>query len=307
MKPAPSSHERSSAWTALALVLAIGALPAGFALADRVAPTPAQRRAAVAARRARAEGKGAPTSAADLLARASAAAARSRRAPKERAFALRRAALQLWNEVSKEGRPEEAAEALFRAAALRRAMGETEEALAGFLDAHARDPEGPFGRRATLAASVLLRGAGHREEALQLQETLAFPGSGSGRATGSKRARVNRNSALVDRARYERARTLQQSGRLVAARAAFRQLAEESEHLTIALSSFDGWACVLVEEEDFEGAAGVLEACRAKFRRRSFERTETGERVRRALLNLTCIPRLERAIAARQMRRATQD
>jgi hypothetical protein len=63
--------------------------------------------------------------------------------------------------------------------------------------------------------------------------------------------------------------------------------------------AYDHLALALIEDDDLEGAAGMLERCRAALSDVALEETQRGERVRNALTRMRAIAELRRAIVRR--------
>ena len=88
-------------------------------------------------------------------------------------------------------------------------------------------------------------------------------------------------------------------GRREDARAAWRRVAEQGSDDLLRIAAFDELALARLEDEDPEAAAGELARCLEALSARALEETETGERVRNALLRMRVVGELSRAIARR--------
>ena len=88
-------------------------------------------------------------------------------------------------------------------------------------------------------------------------------------------------------------------GRSEDARAAWRRVAEQGSDDLLRIAAFDELALAWLEGDDPEAAAGELARCLEALSARALEETETGERVRNALLRMRVVGELSRAIARR--------
>lgn len=88
-------------------------------------------------------------------------------------------------------------------------------------------------------------------------------------------------------------------GRGEEARLAWQRVAENGTDPLARIQAFDELGLQLLAGDDLEGAAGVLDRCLRALSSRALEETETGERVRNALLRMRIVEELPRAIARR--------
>jgi len=182
------------------------------------------------------------------------------------------------------------AEASFRAGELFRSAGEQQEALAEFARAESSGGRTVFRARAGLEIAHL-----HRR-GLRLMEALA--------AYERVMGRQGADRAYRDEATHWAGRVHQELGRTADARRLWERVAREGADPLDRIRAFDAWALSLLEEQDLEGAAGVLELCRSALRDVSLEETRLGTKVRASLERMRSVDRLVRAIQARQRRRS---
>lgn len=88
-------------------------------------------------------------------------------------------------------------------------------------------------------------------------------------------------------------------GRSGRAEQAWRTLAEGSGDMFMRISAFDRLALLALDQGSPESAAGWLMRCRLEFKSHAKERTERGERVRRALLRMRALVATKVAVAER--------
>ena len=110
-----------------------------------------------------------------------------------------------------------------------------------------------------------------------------------------------------DQATHWAGRVHDKLGRPADARRLWERVAREGVDPLDRIRAFDQWALSLLEAEDLEGAAGVLELCRSALRDVSLEETRLGTRVRAALERMRSSDRLVRAIRARHRHRSESD
>ncbi|NOT30055.1 MAG: hypothetical protein HOP15_06355 [Planctomycetes bacterium] len=95
-------------------------------------------------------------------------------------------------------------------------------------------------------------------------------------------------------------------GRVEDARLAWQRVAGQGTDPLARVQGFDELALLCLAESDLEGAAGVLDQCLRALSAHALEETETGERVRNALLRMRIVVELPRAIALRNGSSAEQ-
>ncbi len=179
----------------------------------------------------------------------------------------------------------ERTEASFRAGELLRAGGNLRAAAAEFERGVKLGKGTDFGARAGLEVGHLRRRAHRLLEALRAYESVALEAEAPAR--------------YRDRACLWAGQVNARLGRTSEARAYFERLARGGRDPFTRIRAFDAWAASLVDEEDLEGAAGVLDLCRNEHHDCALEETRHGERVRRALERMSSVDRLAAAIAAR--------
>ena len=177
------------------------------------------------------------------------------------------------------------AEAAFRAGELLRAAGRLDEALVELRIARELGQGNPLAVRAELEVGHVHRRSGRFELALD--------------AYCSVQAHPDAPQRFRDDAGLWEGRAWLELGRPEDARRSWERVARAAEDPVDRVRAFDLMALAWIESGDLEAAAGALDRARIDLGDAVVERTERGERVRRALARMRCIPRLRRAIAAR--------
>lgn len=177
------------------------------------------------------------------------------------------------------------AEAIFRAAELLRAGGDTQGALAEFAWVRDRGGESPFRVRALLEIGHLERRAKRTQPALAAYEAVLTDVAASQRQKDD--ASLWAGAVYLDANRPEDARR------------AWQRVAESGEDPLDRVRAYDHLALESIARGDLEGAAGILERCREALSEVSVEETRLGERVRAALTGMRAHEELQRAVAAR--------
>jgi len=185
-----------------------------------------------------------------------------------------------------------AVEAAFRAGELLRASGDDDGALGEFRWSAEHGQGSEFCARARLEIGHLFRRARRWSEALEAYLAVA----GDVDASASRRADAWSWAGTVWKAQ----------GRLDEARLAWQRVADEAPDPLARIQAFDELALLLLEDDDLEGAAGVLERCTRALAARALEESEDGDRVRNALLRMRIVDELPRALARRADARATK-
>lgn len=183
----------------------------------------------------------------------------------------------------------EGAEAAFRAGELLRSGGDRPGALEEFEAAWELGGRTRFGARAGLELGHTLRQLGRRKEALGWYEAV----EALGEAWAEER----------DLGAYGQGRVLSELGRPEDARRCFARAARNGVAPLQRVRAFDAWAGSLIDAEDLEGAAGVLELGRQSLREASEELSTLGLRVRAAMEGMRSPGRLARAVARRAAER----
>ncbi|MDF1798181.1 MAG: tetratricopeptide repeat protein [Planctomycetota bacterium] len=179
----------------------------------------------------------------------------------------------------------EGAEAAFRAAELLRAAGDAEGALEAFEQAARLGRGTPLGARARYEAGHVHRREGRHAEALEAYASVAAdPGAEAYRR---------------DLAGLWTAKTRLELGDRDGAELCLRRLVGEVADPLTLVRVHDELILILVERGELEGACGWLAACKQAVASPSKELTRRGARVRSALEDLRCLPRLRSAIGAR--------
>jgi tetratricopeptide (TPR) repeat protein len=176
-------------------------------------------------------------------------------------------------------------EAAFRAGEVLRAGQDEPRALEEFHWAARHDEAGEFRARARLEIGHIHRRRERWREALQ--EFL--DAAADVRADGSRR----------EEAWLWAGTCWQALGRPEDARDAWRRVARDGRDPLARIQAFDELARQLLLASDVEGAAGILDECLRALSAVALEETETGERVRRALLRMRIVDDLPRAIEHR--------
>ncbi len=181
------------------------------------------------------------------------------------------------------------AEAAFRAGELLRSGGDRPGALEEFEAAWDLGRRTSFGARAGLELGHTLRQMGRRKDALGWYESVE--------ALGEDWAEER------DLGAYGQGRVLSELGRPEDARRCFGRAARHGVAPLQRVRAFDAWAGSLIDAEDLEGAAGVLELGRVSLKEASEELSTLGLRVRAALDGMHSPGRLARAVARRAAKR----
>ncbi len=183
-------------------------------------------------------------------------------------------------------------EAAFRAGEILRAGGDEAAALEEFRWSAQHGQGTEFRARARLEMGHLQRRAERWREALECYLDVAAD-------AGVSAAR--REDAWLWTGTAWRA-----LGRAEEARLAWQRVAEHGTDALARVQAFDELALQRLRDGDLEGAAGVLDQCLRALSARALEETETGERVRNALLRMRIVEELPRAIALRNDSSSTQ-
>jgi hypothetical protein len=181
------------------------------------------------------------------------------------------------------------AESAFRSGERYRAEGEIERALHEF--ARAAGSTGPFGCRARLEIAHIHRRIGRYREALDAYLELILGRSCADEDCGA------RDHALLWAGRA----CLEEGGADLrwTAQRLWTTCAATALDPILRIRAADWMACLLVEEGDLEGAAGVLNLCRAREGGAAQARTRHGERVQHALERMRAVGLLTQAVRAR--------
>jgi len=203
---------------------------------------------------------------------------------------------EFWSELAVEayqavrlfhpGARELSVEAAFRAGEILRAEGAARRAHEEFAWAARHGDGTDFRARARLEIGHLHRRASRWREALQSYMDVASDTAAAGR---------RREDAWLWAGTSWRA-----LGRDEDARAAWTRVAEDGADPIARVRAFDELGLMLLDAGDLEGAAGTLDRCLRALSRNALEETETGERVRNALLRMRVVERLRRAIEVRK-------
>lgn len=183
-------------------------------------------------------------------------------------------------------------EAAFRAGELLRSGGEEERAMQEFRWAVGHGEAGEFRTRAGLEIGHLERRAGRWREALEAYADVAADPSSS--TERREDAWLWAGTAWKALARPEDARH------------AWQRVAEQGTEALARIRAFDELALLLLEAGDLEGATGMLDRCLTSLSSRALEESETGERVRNALLRMRVVDELSRALARRSTNEAAR-
>ena len=178
-----------------------------------------------------------------------------------------------------------AAEAAFRAGEILRAGEEPERALAEFRWCVSAGQGTDFRARARLEIGHLERRAERWREALEAYMDV----TADARAAPARR----------DEGWLWAGTVWQALERPEEARSAWRRLAEQGSEDLLRIEAFDELALAWLAADDPEAAAGELARCLELLSPRALEETETGERVRNALLRMRIVSELPRALARR--------
>jgi tetratricopeptide (TPR) repeat protein len=184
--------------------------------------------------------------------------------------------------------PEESAlcaEASFRAGELLRAGGDVVGALASFREARERGAKTPFQARSGVEIGHIHRRAKDAKAALEAYGTVmedphALPG-------------------YRDEATLWAGRVWHDTDRRDQALGLWEKVAQSGEDPMDRIRAFDYLALDLVEADDLEGAAGMLERCREELGSVAEEETRLGERVRKSLTRMRAVRALQKAIDSR--------
>ena len=183
------------------------------------------------------------------------------------------------------------AETAFRAGEAHRAQGRVERAIEEFRRAAAST--GPFGCRARLEIGHIHRRAARHRDALDAYFELIL---------GKRCAGAGEDCNARDHALLWAGRTFLAEGGEAAGSSAKRlwnACAAEAADPILRIRAADWTACLLVEEGDLEGAAGVLNLCRVKEGGAARAKTRHGERVQHALESMRSVALLAQAVGAR--------
>ncbi len=178
-----------------------------------------------------------------------------------------------------------AAEASFRAAEQWRCVGESALALAELEHARRLGAETEFRARAGLEIAHIERRRRRWSPALDRYLEVASDASAA--------ARWREDAAIWA------GKTYAALGELEEARRRLVHVAGTALDPLTRIRAFDEWALTYLVHDDVEAAAGALARCREALAEAANEATELGERVRKALSRMRCIPAIERAVAKR--------
>ncbi len=178
------------------------------------------------------------------------------------------------------------AEAAYRCADLLRQDGDLDGARAEYGAARQLGASTPWRVRGAMELGHLERRVGRASPALAAYEAVIADET----AAPSQR----------DEASLWSARVLADSGRSEDAVRVWTRVAEHGDDPLDRIRAYDGWAQQLVTRDDLEGAAGVLERCRARLADVAQEESRLGERVRNALTKMRAIEVLARAVELRE-------
>lgn len=179
-----------------------------------------------------------------------------------------------------------AVEGAFRAGEILRAAGQDDGALDEFRWAVANGEGSEFRVRARLEVGHLHRRAKRWREALEAYLDAA--------------ADVSASPSRREDAWLWVGTSWKALGRREDARATWRRVAEQGTDVLARVTAYDELGRLLMEQDDLEGAAGLLDECLHALSSRALEETEEGERLRRALLRMRIVEELPRAIEARK-------
>lgn len=187
---------------------------------------------------------------------------------------------------------EVAAEGAFRAGELLRSAGEWELAIAEFEHARVLGRKGGFGPRAGLEIGHIERRRGRMNAALSSYEAVQSLGESCARERDLATYWAGRVHATLERP-------------LDAARC-YERAARQGVDPLQRTRAFDAWANALIDGQDLEGAAGVLELCRESLRAQAQEESQLGVRLRACMEAMKSTPRLKREIEARRKSSSTE-
>jgi tetratricopeptide (TPR) repeat protein len=179
-----------------------------------------------------------------------------------------------------------AAEAAFRAGELLRADGHAGWAAVEFRAAIELGERTDFRARARLELGHIERRAGRWSQALEAFESVIVDRSAGARWRDEAALAIGRLHAS--------------QGRAEDARRWLQRAAELGEDPLLCVRAYDAWALSYVDAGDPEAAAGVLALARRALTSVALEETELGQRVALALERMSCIARIEDAIARRR-------
>lgn len=179
-----------------------------------------------------------------------------------------------------------AVEGAFRAGEILRAGGQDDGALEEFRWAVANGEGSEFRVRARLEVGHLHRRARRWREALDAYLDAA--------------ADVSASPSRREDAWLWVGTSWKALGRRDDARTTWRRVAEQATDVLARVTAYDELGRLLIEQDDLEGAAGLLDECLRALSSRALEETEEGERLRRALLRMRIVEELPRAIEARK-------
>lgn len=181
-----------------------------------------------------------------------------------------------------------AAEAAFRAGEVLRAGAEDARALAEFRWCVANGAGTDFQARARLEIGHLERRAERWREALEAYMDVA---------SDARAAPARRDDGWLWAGTSWAA-----LGRAEEARNAWRRVAEQGSDDLLRVQAYDELALAWLTSGDPEAAAGELARCLEALSARALEETESGERVRNALLRMRVVSELQRVLAQRAAR-----
>jgi tetratricopeptide (TPR) repeat protein len=179
----------------------------------------------------------------------------------------------------------ECAEALFRAAELRRTQDRHERACELFERAARASRVSPFRVRSWLELGHVQRRQGQYPEALSSYEKAIRERSGAAR--------------YRDLGLFWKARVVLELGREPEARRILRELTEAAEDPVLRIRGYDELVLLAIDTGDLEWAAGVLEQCRQALAGPLAQETHVGRRVRSAFRRMRCRKRLRDAVEKR--------
>lgn len=203
-----------------------------------------------------------------------------REAARARAIEAYRAVRVLWPDA-----PEAGAEGAFRAGELLRAAKATGEAAEEFEIAREKGSHAGIGSRARLELAHLLRRTKQLERALAEFEALAaLP-----QAPQDRRDEAGLFAGKVQHELGNRAQACR----------TWQRLASQAADPLDRIQAWDWLVQDLVDAQDLEGAAGMLERAREALAPIAAEETKLGERVRNAMQRMRAIDELQRALEKR--------
>ena len=178
------------------------------------------------------------------------------------------------------------AEAAFRAGELMRAGGAIDGALASFTNARQRGGGTVFKARSGLEIGHIHRRGDDSKAALD--------------AYGGVMEDVNALPGYRDEGRLWAGRVWHDNKGRAQALRLWEQVAQHGEDHMDRIRAFDYLALDLIEGQDLEGAAGMLERCREALASVSEEETRLGERLRKSLTRMRAVRALQKAVEQRE-------